>query len=97
MSEELQSEFAEEMAKTYELSAKFGHSPARFIHLAEGYGAVNAAKKLVISSDINSGLKKLKKRGKLDLAMESVMLNERYESLFTKDELAAARWRLSSI
>jgi len=68
-----------------------------FIHLAEEYGAVNTAKKLVISSDINSGLKKLKKSGRLDLAMESVMLNERYESLFTTDELAAARWRLSSI
>lgn len=97
MSEELQTEFAEEMQTTYDASAKLGHSPAKFIHLAEEYGAVNAAKKLVISSDITTGLKKLKKRGRLDLAMESIMLKEKFQSLFSSDELAAARWRLSSI
>jgi hypothetical protein len=97
MNEELQTEFAEEMAMTYDTAAKFGHSPSKFIHLAEAYGAVNAAKRLIISGDITNGLKRLKKRGRLDLAMESVMLKEKFQSLFSSDELAAARWRLNSI
>jgi len=97
MSEELQTEFGEEMALIYDASAKFGNSPSKFIHLAEVYGAVNAAKRMIISGDITSGLKRLKKRGRLDLAMESVMLKEKFQSLFSSDELAAAQWRLNSI
>ena len=65
--------------------------------MTEQSGTVQAAKKMVTSGDIPNGMKKLKKMRKLDLTIESIMLKEKYQLLFTTSELSAARWRLDTV
>jgi len=59
--------------------------------------AVSLAKRLVVSSELQDGLKKMKALGRLDLTMENRMLDPKFSALFTKQELEAARWRLEQV
>jgi hypothetical protein len=63
--------------------------------MLENADAVAIAKKIVVSSDIQTGLRKLKEMGRTDLTIESIMLENEFAGEFTADELAAARWRLT--
>lgn len=65
--------------------------------MLESLGGVSLAKKLVISGELQEGLKKLAKLGRLDLSMEAIMQEERFAPLFTKPELEASQWRLSQV
>jgi hypothetical protein len=60
-------------------------------------GGVNLAKKLVLSGDLQDGLKTLAKLGRLDLSMEAMMQEDKFKLLFTKSELEAATWRLAQM
>jgi len=42
-------------------------------------------------------MKQVKALGHPELTMEAIMLEATFVSLFTEDELAAARWRLSQL
>jgi len=80
-----------------EESARLGYAPTEFEAMIKMNGGVRTAQKLVLSSEIQSGLKKLKKLGRLDLSMEAIMLLPEFAPLFSEGELAAARWRLDSL
>ena len=60
-------------------------------------GAKAVAKQLVKSGDLQDGLKRLQKLGRLDLAMESIMLEAKFRPLFNAGELEAAKWRLEQV
>ena len=90
-------EFTNEMLMTYEQSQQLGYFPTRFKQMVEENGGVETAKKLVLSGEIQSGLRRLKSLGRLDIAMESLMLKDKFSSLFTPAELEAAKWRLSEV
>jgi len=97
MTEALYNEFTKEIHTANEKSVKLGYYPSRFLQMAEQSGSVQAAKKMVTSGAIPNGMKKLKKMRKLDLTIESIMIKEKYQSLFTVEELNAAKWRLNSV
>lgn len=58
-------------------------------------GGIGLAKKLVLSGELQEGLKTLAKLERLDLSMEAIMQEEKFAHLFTNAELEAAGWRLS--
>ncbi len=93
----LEEEFTAELIAAAHECAEFGYHPRRFLQMLHEHGGVKTAKELVRSSEEQSGLKRLKSAGRLDLSMEAIMLNSKYRSLFTKGELQAAEWRLNRI
>jgi hypothetical protein len=74
-----------------------GYTPSRMIEMMKTRTPYDIAKRMVISGDIQDGLKKMKKLNRLDLTLESMMLEEEYNSIFTKDEKLSAKFRLEHI
>jgi len=68
--------------------------PTAWIQMIERHGAVEAALRLVVSSEIQSGFTELVKRSRSDLTIEYAVLNPRWTKLFSDDLRDAARWRL---
>ena len=75
----------------------FGYSPVRFERMIREHGGVGTAKRLIKSGDLQDGLERLKVEGRLDLSMESIMLEPEFQPLFTQQELDAAQWRLQQL
>lgn len=59
--------------------------------------AVEVAKKLVISPELQPGLHHLARARALDLSFEHIMQEPQFAPLFTRGELEAAAWRLSQV
>ncbi len=75
----------------------FGYSPVRFENMIRKHGGVGTAKRLIKSGDLQDGLERLKVEGRLDLSMESIMLEPEFQDLFFPSERAAAQWRLQQL
>ena len=90
----LESELAARIQETLAESRELHYYPNRFEQMLAELGAVKLAKKLVVSGELQDGLKKIAKLGRKDLSIEAVILEPRFASLFTKDEKQAAEWRL---
>lgn len=74
---------------------RLDYRPTRFEQMLETTDAVRLAKRMVRSGELQQGLKRLHDFGRVDLAIESILLRPNLQSLFSHDELDAARWRLS--
>lgn len=90
----IENQFSAALRTAIEEAKQLGYHPTRFETMLNDMGAVPLAKKLVISGDLQDGLKKMKQLGRLDLTLEHIMQNEPFHPLFSKAELAAADWRL---
>lgn len=62
--------------------------------MMETHGAVEAAKRLLESGDIQSGFERLVTLGRTDLTVEMAVLNPRWGALFGDSHREAAWWRL---
>ena len=89
--------FAQRLREACEESAKLGHNPTRILGMLTSMDAVSVAKNLIMSGDIQTGLKKMVSIGRQELTIESLMLESKFAPLFTKQELDAAKWRLSQV
>ena len=74
-----------------------GYNPTEFESMLNDRRAFELAIHFFKNGAIQSGLKRLKSMGRLDLAIESIALRPEYVSLFLPAELASARWRLSQV
>lgn len=94
----LEAEFETAMRSALEEAAKLGYHAHRFLEKMEREGAVRYAKSLVESGELQYGLERLKKMGRLDLSIEHLIANcPRFRCLFTDEEIEAARWRLKKV
>lgn len=93
----LMEEFSRRIYDVIAESIELGYHPHRFEEMLRANGAVRTAKKLVASGELQDGFKTLHKKGRLDLTMEHIMLDEAFRPLFTEAELEAARWRLDQV
>jgi len=73
---------------------KFG---IRFRHMIDEHGGVEAAKRLLAAQEIQDGLKKLWELKALSKSMEALVIQERFQPLFTAAEIAEARRRLEML
>lgn len=96
--EQLSGEFSDRLREAIDLCRKLGYSPSRFEQMLNNSpSAVSLARKLVVSSELQDGLKRIAKLGRLELSMESIMLEEKFKPLFSAQVLEAAKWRLDSV
>jgi hypothetical protein len=92
----LEAEFEQRLYDAIRESISLGYSPARIETMLKNYGGVKLAKRLVVSGEIQSGIKTIKAMGHPELSIESIMLEPKFSSLFSEGERAAAQWRLDN-
>jgi hypothetical protein len=73
-----------------------GYSATYFLRMVQELGGVQAAKRLLGAEHAQYGLTKLWECGRLDISMEALVLNPRWESLFSDGERTIARQRLET-
>lgn len=91
----LETDFERRVRSAVEECKSLGYYPRNFEDMLQASGAVRVAENLVTSGTIQSGLKRLQSMGRIDLAIESIMLEPRFQPLFRSLTLDAARWHLT--
>lgn len=97
MSNPLEIQFHEAMLDIYRKAKSEAKYPAiRFLQMVTDHGGLVAAHMLINSATVSEGYTALWERGRLDLTVEAMVLdNEKYHSLFSEEELATCRKRLN--
>ncbi len=93
----LVAEFQRAMLAIYERNKEYEYNATYFKRMLDQYGGLQAAKRLLVGHDIQSGLMALWELGKLDDSMEVLVLEDRFRPLFTGDEIAEAHRRLEAL
>jgi hypothetical protein len=88
-----ESELRDALLEIYRRCDALGYRPTGMLDLMSDYGAIGAVKRL-IANPISDGFARLALLGRLDLAVESLALQERWLGLFNEAELAICRRRL---
>lgn len=91
----LEDDFAAECRRTIDECRTFRYSPTAWVAMIDRAGAVEAARRLVESGEIQSGFARLVREGRLDLTIEMAVLHPRWDSLFDRGVREAAWWRLA--
>lgn len=88
--------FDDAMFRIYETAkTEAGYTASVFLGMLGRQGGLLTAKQLINGSKPSDGYTALYERGRLDLTVEALVVeNEKWHSLFTADELARARKRL---
>ena len=96
--EELIKEFHQGCLDGYEAGKReLGYNATHFLQMVHQHSGVQAAKLLLNAKDVPAGLFTLWEHGRLDMSLENFVLNPRYRSLFTPEELKIARQRLEKL
>lgn len=93
----LEDEFEARVQESIAQSRSHHRDPAGFVSMLHRWGAVEAARRLVINGTIQDGLVKIVRMKLPELAIESIMLEPQFASLFSEEELKAASWRREQI
>lgn len=75
-------------------SLKPPYIPTVWISMSRQLGAAEAARRLVVCGDIQTGFERLVQAGRPELTIEWAILNKKWERLFSEQHREAARWRL---
>lgn len=92
---QLKSKFHQAMINITEQTKKFGYNPTRFKKMLLADGGYIVAKKLLSSKTVSDGFSVLWENNALDLSVEAVVLQKQFRPLFTVEEIAIAKNRLS--
>lgn len=91
---DLEDEFSAACDTAVEECIAPGYAPRTWTSMIATLGAAEAARRLVISGDVQSGFERLAQLGRPDLTIEQAVLNARWAPLFSEQHREAARWRL---
>lgn len=91
---DLEEEFREACDAAIPQCEALGYHPRVWIAMADRYGPAEAARQLVVKSEIQSGFDRLVKAKRPDLTIEWAILNPSWDPLFSDQHREAARWRL---
>ncbi|WP_244218935.1 caspase family protein [Micromonospora arida] len=90
-------EFHAAMLEGYRKAKKeLNYNAAYFLKMVQEVGGLEAARRLIRASSVSSGFTTLWEKGRLDLAVEAVVLQDRFAGLFTDEEIEIARDRLAA-
>ena len=92
----IREEFSGRLRSAMDECASLGYPPSRIRQMFDASHPVEVAKRLVVSGYFQDGFRAVIGMGRPDLTVESIMLEERFSTLFTVQELKAARWRLDN-
>ena len=90
----LEAEFHRAMLNIYDDAAELGYRPTYFLRMVREHGGVEAARRLLRTHEVQDGLTTLWELGRLDISMEALVVQERWQPLFSDAERQAARDRL---
>ena len=90
----LEREFHNAMLEVYETACGLGYPATRFKQMVEQYGGLQAAQRLLSKGEFQSGLIWLWAHSALDVSMEALVLQARFRSLFSAEQIAEAHERL---
>jgi hypothetical protein len=93
--DELQQEFHVACERATAECRQLGYVPSAWIGMIERHGAVEAAKRLLVSGDLQPGLLRLLRLGRSDLTIEHAVLQDRWLELFNDQDRELAQWRLA--
>lgn len=96
MAKNLEAQFDEAMRDTYRRASEHGYRPTYFLQMVEIHGGVGTAKRLLKAPEQQYGLTRLWQLGLLEISAEALVLQERWQSLFSDEERRIAREGLSS-
>lgn len=91
---ELEQEFDAACSAAVRQCKALGYSPTVWVSMSEQLGAAEAARRLLVTGDIQTGFERLIKLGRPDLTIEQAVLDPRWAPLFSEQHREAARWRL---
>ena len=93
---DIEARFEQDMVeKVYRATGReTGYWAGYFLRTVKKYGGVGAARRLLERGGVSKGLARLASLERLDLAMETLVLDPGYAPLFTDEERAVARRRL---
>ena len=84
--------FDQAMMRIYVQAKQVGYTANRFHQMLTEHGGVETARRLL--PQMSDGFTELWRRKRLDLTVEALVLQPRWESLFSANELDVARSRL---
>ena len=88
-------EFNEAMMDVYrKAKEECGYNATYFLNMLLDHGGVETAHRLLAGPAPQAGFTKLWENGRLDLTVECLVLDRRFESLFEENEREKARRRL---
>lgn len=90
---QLQNELHKELLEAAKSAKSIGYNPTKFNQMIATEGGYTVAKKLIHRT--STGFEKLWELNRLDLSTEAVILQKKYRTLFTKEELETAKTRLN--
>ena len=95
--DDIEAKFEQDMVeKVYRAAGReTGYWAGYFLKSVKQYGGVGAARRLLERGGISRGLARLAMLGRLDLAMEALVLDPAYATLFTAEERDIAARRLA--
>lgn len=93
----LEAQFSQRLWGAIEESCRIGYNPVRFRQMLHDQGAMRTARALIASGEIQDGMREMARLNRRDLILESIMCEPQFGPLFTRDEIAAAEWRLRQI
>lgn len=93
---DIEARFEQEMVeKVYRAAGReTGYWAGYFLRSVKTYGGVGAARRLLERGGVSKGLARLASLNRLDLAMETLVLDPAYTLLFSDEERAVATRRL---
>ena len=97
MPPELIDQFNTQMLNIYHRAKdEVNYKASRFFHMIGEHGGLETARILINSNSVSEGYTKLWERGRLDLTVEALVLdNPEYHSLFNDEDVERCRQRLS--
>lgn len=85
--EKLKLDFEEDAAKLVGKIKKEVYNPIRFINMAAESNYYIATKKVILNKIPTDGFIKLLEAGRKDLAIENLVIDVKYKTLFTEEEI----------
>lgn len=88
--------FGRAMAEVYERArAEAGYNATQYLQMLAALGPLETARRLLHSPQISDGFAALWERGRLDLTVESLVLQHEFADFFTDEEREIAQQRLA--
>jgi hypothetical protein len=96
--EDLENQFERAMFSIYQRALeKCDYKATRFLQMLSEKGGLTTAKHLLVAGYPQQGFIHLYECGCLDLTVEALVLQIRFQKLFTEEELGEARRRLEDL
>jgi hypothetical protein len=99
MGDDLELQFHKDMLNIYKTAkAELKYNASRFLQLITSpKESIRVAKRFALDPNVTDGFTVLLERNRLDLTVEAHVILEKYQALFSQEEIHAAREKLKAL